>query len=575
MKRHSFRNRLLWSFLVASLVPMIICSLLLFQISRMQMASRTQSDAQLQGQTLSQSLDRLVGGLHQAAQALQGDLALARAMSQPGQKDTQANTILFQATEGLRNLGSFQLYDLQGVQRYTTRGEATGQVLPLRWGILYAAQSAAGNPVFQAAQEQTSNQAPLLQGAVALMAGDAPMGYLVLDLTSADLAALLEGSYGAHNDILLLNAFWRPIYASQEQMFTLLAPELRQALLYNDFPQASSQDYAYTLVQNQATGLYLILRQPEMFSKTIMNMLYTASALCALIGIGISLVLSISLSRQIFRPIQRLQKAFSQLGQDDLNVQIKVSTQDELGQLAQEFNQMVAALNYNQQERIRNQQELNKAQVRMLQAQLNPHFLCNTLDTMKWISKINHLPQLALMSTNLADILRFCISAEEFVPLEREIQVLNPYIEIQKIRLSESFAFSVELPQKLADCLVPKMILQPLVENAILHGLEGIAGSWIQVRASQTSDGLLSISVTDNGQGLPPDMAGKPYRRETTTDGKHLGLYNVDTILKKHYGADYGLFLDTGPDGIGACITARLPIHRKEAQHAKSSNCGG
>lgn len=574
MKHHSFRSRLLWSFLVASLIPMLICAVLLFQISRMQMANRTQADAQLQGQALTQELDRLAAGLDLAAQGLQNDQALARALARSGREDTRVNATLFQATEGLRDLGTFQLYDLQGIQRYTTRGEATGQSLPLRWGILYAAQSQPGVPVFRATQEPGSQDA-LLQGAVALTAGEAPMGYLVLDLTGADLAALLEGAYGIHNDVLLLNVFWRPIYASQEQMLTQLAPDLRQALLHGQIPQPPSGDYTYSLVTSQATGLYLILRQPEMFSRSIMRMLYTASALCALIGIVISLALSISLSRQIFRPIVRLQKAFSQLGQDDWNVQVKVNTQDELGQLAQEFNQMVAALHYNQQERIRNQQELNKAQVRMLQAQLNPHFLCNTLDTMKWISKINHLPQLALMSTNLADILRFCISAEEFVPLEREIQVLNAYIEIQKIRLSDTFAFSVELPQSLSDCLVPKMILQPLVENAILHGLEGVADSWIRVQARQTPEGLLHITVTDNGQGLPPDMAGKPYCRQTAADGRHLGLYNVDTILKKHYGEGYGLYLDTGPGGVGACVSASLPIRRKEETHAESPDRGG
>ena len=109
---------------------------------------------------------------------------------------------------------------------------------------------------------------------------------------------------------------------------------------------------------------------------------------------------------------------------------------------------MVLALKANRQELVENQRELNQAQVRMLQAQLNPHFLCNTLDTMKWISKINHVPQVALMSTNLADILRFCISAEEFVTLSREVEVLNRYVEIQKIRLSDQFSFLVSLPEK-------------------------------------------------------------------------------------------------------------------------------
>ncbi len=105
----------------------------------------------------------------------------------------------------------------------------------------------------------------------------------------------------------------------------------------------------------------------------------------------------------------------------------------------------------------------------MLQAQLNPHFLCNTLDTMKWISKINQVPQVAVMSTNLADILRFCISPDEFVPLRREVEILRRYMEIQSIRLSGKCRLEVDMPPELEECRVPKMILQPLAENAILQ----------------------------------------------------------------------------------------------------------
>ncbi len=124
---------------------------------------------------------------------------------------------------------------------------------------------------------------------------------------------------------------------------------------------------------------------------------------------------------------------------------------------------------------------MNEAQIRMLQAQLNPHFLCNTLDTMKWISKINQVPQVADMSTDLADILRFCISPDEFVPLRREVEILRRYMEIQSIRLSGKCRLEVDMPPELEECRVPKMILQPLAENAILHGLDGVEDGVIWV----------------------------------------------------------------------------------------------
>ena len=213
-----------------------------------------------------------------------------------------------------------------------------------------------------------------------------------------------------------------------------------------------------------------------------------------------------------------------------------------------------------------NQRELNQAQIRMLQAQLNPHFLCNTLDTMKWISKINQVPQVALMSTNLADILRFCISPEEFVPLRREVQILERYIEIQKIRLSGAFAFEADVPLELEDRRVPKMILQPIVENAILHGLEGAESGTVRVSARRTEKGFLQITVSDNGKGLPPDMEGAYSHRGRELSRGHLGLYNVDTILRKYYGADFGLYLSAGPGGRGAEISATLPLHKEESE---------
>ena len=435
--------------------------------------------------------------------------------------------------------------------------------LSTRWGVLFAAKNAGGQAVYQAPMDGGKT---LLQGAALLKNPQGELlGYLVMELSEENFQKLFAGKYGSSNEVLILNRYWHPVYASQSGMKEELADSLRGQLLRNGNPGAETEEYRLLIQEHPPTGLYLVLRQPQMFTQSTMKLLHAASFFCVLMGIVISVVLCLPLSRRISQPIGRLLKAFSRLEQDDLDVHVSRDGEDELGQLASGFNHMVLALKANRQELVENQRELNQAQVRMLQAQLNPHFLCNTLDTMKWISKINHVPQVALMSTNLADILRFCISAEEFVPLRREVEVLNRYVEIQKIRLSDQFSFLVSLPEKLETCMVPKMILQPIVENAILHGLEGISDSVIRVEAAQEGEDLL-ITVTDNGHGLPPDMIGHPYRRESAPSGHHLGLFNVDTILKKHYGERYGLYLDNNPAGSGARVRARLPLRRREEE---------
>lgn len=254
---------------------------------------------------------------------------------------------------------------------------------------------------------------------------------------------------------------------------------------------------------------------------------------------------------------------FRWVEQDNLETQIPVDSQDEFGRLAEQFNKTVQALNANRAALLANEKELNQAQIRMLQAQLNPHFLCNTLDTMKWIGKINRVPQIATMATNLADILRFCISAEEFVPLYREIDILQRYIEIQKIRLSDDFSYRLDIPEELYDCMVPKMILQPIVENATVHGIDGQPGGTITVSAREAA-GMLQITVADNGRGFPEKMLGQPYRGDKGLAKGHLGLYNVDMILRRNYGEHCGLWLARGEDGCGASVTATLPIRYEE-----------
>ncbi|MGM9660133.1 MAG: sensor histidine kinase [Faecousia sp.] len=561
---HSFRNRLLLSFLIASLVPMVICSAMLSQISRIQMNNQMEVDAHTQTEHILTALDRISDALPGAVQALEDNALLPQAFSPAGQEDTRVNNALFLATEGSRDLAAYSLYNLQGRLCYSTGRVSGERSLSTRWGILFAAAKSDGDPVYMASTNPENGEMPLLQGAAVLKnAQGNSLGYLVMDIYDQNFQNLFAGKYGAANDILILNRYWRPVYASQSQMLTELAPTLRGQLLRSGRPVADTEEFRYQIHSHEQTGLYLVLRQPQVFTRSTMQLLHAASFFCVLVGILISAALCLPLSRRISQPIQGLLQAFSRLEQDDLDVHVSQVRKDELGQLEGEFNHMVSALKANREELVKNQRELNQAQVRMLQAQLNPHFLCNTLDTMKWISKINHVPQVALMSTNLADILRFCISAEEFVPLSREVEVLHRYVEIQKIRLSDQFTFRVSLPEELGNCLVPKMILQPIVENAILHGLEGVSDSVIQVIAEQEGS-TLSITVTDNGHGLPPEMIGHPYRRESAPQGHHLGLYNVDTILKKHYGATYGLYLDNNPEGSGARIQARLPLCRKE-----------
>jgi two-component system sensor histidine kinase YesM len=560
----SFRARLFAGFLAASLIPLALCSAMLLQIFRLRMTASAEAAAQEQAQTVLAAMDELFNGLDRAAQALQGSALLSVALTNGGGQDTQVYDLLFSATGAWRTYARFDLYDADGTWRYSTQQPPADTHLSTDWGVLYAAAHGGGSLAFTVCEDVTDTSEPRLRGAVPLAGPTGRrVGYLVVSLEESGLDALLAGKYGSQNDLILLSPYWRPVYCGQPALAASLAPVLRARLLAGEGLDQVSEDFAYTVARHARSGLYLVIQRPQVFTQDTMRLLSTVSLTIAGLGIVLSVLLSLRLSRQLYQPIRQLQEGFGEVERNHLDVRLPAAQEDELGQLARRFNGMVAALKRNQEQMVDNQRELNQAQIRMLQAQLNPHFLCNTLDTMKWISKINRVPQVALMSTDLADILRFCISPEELVPLAREAEILGRYVEIQQVRLSGALDFRLDLPDDLADCLVPKMILQPIVENAILHGLEGMDHGSIQVEA-RGADGMLRLLVTDNGRGLPPDLPCGRYHREEGERRGRLGLYNVDTILTKYYGGDCGLYLDNGPGGRGAVVTAVLPIRRKE-----------
>ena len=564
----SFRQRLNAAFLAVSLAPMLLCSVLLLQIFRLRMTADTQRTAQEQLDAVCTALDTLHAGFQEAADSLQGNPLVTQALFESSGEDDKVYSQLFAATESVRSFARFDLYDISGLWRYSTQQAPETTTLATNWGVLYeAAQAGPGVLVSSASEDAADLSKPLLRSAALLTDRfGAPVGYLVIDMAEPQFRTLLGATAGAQNELLVLDSFWRAVYCSQQTQAQTLCGALRGELLAGKPLSGLSDDFLYTVRYHAATGLYAVLQQPQVFTRGTLRLLYTVSALCALGCVLLSVFLSLQLSRQVFRPIGTLHHAITQVGKNDLHVQVPVQEDqhDELGELALRFNRMVDSLRRNQRALLENQQALNDAQIRMLQAQLNPHFLCNTLDTMKWISKINQVPQVALMSTNLADILRFCISPDEFVELRRELEILARYVEIQRIRLSDSFTYTADVPEELLGCMVPKMMLQPLAENAILHGLSGVQDGRLTVRAQALDGEVLEIRVCDNGAGLPPELLGE-YRPPEKQTG-HLGLFNVDTILRKHYGERFGLRLENRTDGTGACIIAILPMRRRETE---------
>ena len=206
------------------------------------------------------------------------------------------------------------------------------------------------------------------------------------------------------------------------------------------------------------------------------------------------------------------------------------------------------------------ERELNETKLRMLQSQLNPHFLYNTLDCMKWLGVTHGVNQVATLATDLAALLRAGISGDERITLEDELELIQRYLDIQEIRFGDRFVCELDVDERFQYCIVPKLVLQPLVENAIIHGVADSDEGFIKLWAEEDNGDML-LYVSDNGPGIPKDVLRRLNNHETIP-GSHLGLNNIDRIIRLYYGPAYGLTAQVTEEGSLVCL--RLPMEKGE-----------
>ena len=551
MKNLSFRNKLLLAFLLIGVVPLLICTVLMLNIFRVTLAgnARDAAEAELDGAV--GFFDSLLLGGTEVLDALSCDRLICSELAQPGAAASQSvYDALYSLSSELRGQADFALYSSDGALLFTT-GTGSADELNVHWGLLNSAAGSDG-AVF-------AGSGGSFQAAKAVSDSSGPIGYAVMSLNRDQLDELFSAYVGT-GGLLLLDPYWDCVYSSQNADGETLAPLLRDRLLSGQSLSDGSGSEFY-VAESATSGFVLLYVQPEPVADWVMRLLYIVAAVTILICLALCALVSMRLSRQLFEPIRELNAAMGAVEEGRLDTRLEVRSTDEMGQLAGRFNRMVERLHAHLDESVRRRQELSDAQIRMMQAQLNPHFLYNTLDTVKWMGKINKVPEVATVAADLADILRSSISGDEFVTLSQELTTLNRYVEIQSIRFPGKFTLTTDVDEAALDVLVPKLMLQPIVENSIIHGFAESGGT-ISVTA-RLDAGELEVTVRDDGCGMS-DESMKRFRDPGANEKRHhLGLRNVDAILRLHYGEGHGLrFLPT--EGHGTCVSMTLPARYKE-----------
>lgn len=275
------------------------------------------------------------------------------------------------------------------------------------------------------------------------------------------------------------------------------------------------------------------------------------------------------MARSVSQPINELVYCMQQVEAGDLKTRVEFSSTDEIGLLGRNFNKMVARLNFLVNSITEKQERLKHAEIKALQAQINPHFLYNTLDTIKWLAKLNMVDELQVIVTELGKLLRSTISSnKEIITVEESIKTIESYINIQKIRYRNRLQVSINISPDIYDYHVPKLLLQPIVENAIIHGLENKVGKGnLVINGYQEADELI-FEIIDDGIGIEANkLALINAKKDLASTTDSIGLQNVNRRIQLYYGASYGLHIKSQAQS-GTIVTLRLPLLKREVDNA-------
>lgn len=562
LNRLTFKHRILLGNFLVGMLPMLILILCFMQIFVISLERQDKERAFKQINELDLSFENYLEDHKDVIESIASNISIQEAlMNIEYGNENEIYVTLYQATEGMRKGASVSIYDEKGRMYWTTSGTQEGLNLPTRWGVLRKASTGSEMVLYSERQNwKTDNKALLRLGNAIRDKNENIVGYVVTEITAVGFQDLFNSFAINGETVRIADNFGYTIYSSDN----IYLPHNVSLKMINDFnmdrkfPMVKGENNFSFLRKNEGYGYYTLLTIPAGMTDEAVNLMRLIGLLGLVIAVCFSVFISFLLSKSLTRPISELKQGIEKVEKGYLDTRIVTNRKDEFGELSDSFNRMNENLQQYTQELVERQREISEIRIRLLQAQLNPHFLYNSLDTIKWLAKMNEVSKVADVASDLAHILRNSISNDQFITLKEELDVVESYIEIQKIRFSGRFKHSFFVSEELLDIKIPKLILQPLVENSIIHGLEDKESGQISITGRLHSGDLL-LTIRDNGCGMHKDIVDKYNQGNFDKEKGHLGIYNVYYILKLYYGVNCSIHIISNPDD-GTEVNITLPV---------------
>jgi len=397
--------------------------------------------------------------------------------------------------------------------------------------------------------------------------GNATGGILVVDMNFSGIEHLFtKVNAGDLGYMYLLDRDGEIIYHPRQNLiYSELADENNEiAITYDDGTHVEEflgEERIVTVKTVGYTGWKIVSVIPKENLYHNWNRINAVWITVLAISILMLIVINQYMSMAITRPLHKLEKSVKEL-ELQYPEKIYVGGPDEIQHLGKTLRSMVEQMRKLMDDIVKEQEQKRKNELDALQSQINPHFLYNTLDSIVWMIECERYDEAISMVTALANLFRISLSkGKNIITIAEEFRHAQNYSNIQKVRFKNKFQVSFLLDEELEKYLTIKLVIQPLLENAIYYGMEAMDGDGEILVTGYEKDGDIYIDVIDNGIGMPPEqverlLTGESYERKR---GSGIGLRNVDQRIKLYFGDDYGLRIKSEPD-VGTKITIHLPM---------------
>lgn len=571
-----FRNKLVCSTMLVALIPLLLLSVIIAAVwGKGIRRQTTQLTLQMVGQT-GESLDIYIHTIEKFM-----DLVIDVSRDDSGENTTRLQNLKNLSDSILRaypEIAGFcvaledEQYFGAGMNRISRdlfQNEDWWQYAMKQDGRLGVVGSVVGRNVINNMNDSSDSIFALVK-AFSYGAGNQQHGVVMFDIRHTIIQQMINRVSIGEGGFLFVADAHNIVYAPPNPIvYRIDRDSYQQDGSNHNFLRIKGVDYFIANRHSDYSGWRIVGVVPRTEFTAGIRSIYQGLTVCVLLCLLLVIVVSIAVSSTVTRPISKLSHLMEKVEKGDFSLRFEVRHQDEIGILASSFNHMLERIGDLIHELYEEKQISLEAQLKSLQEQIKPHFLYNTLDTISWMARAQNAQDVVRLVDALTHMFRVGLSSgRSFITLQEEKSHIASYLYIQKVRYRDRLQYSIEIPEAYDHLIVPKLILQPLVENSIYHGIKMKRGGGHIYVTATVEKGVLYLSILDDGAGIPADrleVIRSTFRQPKEHELGSFGLSYIARRIELSYGAPYGMEINSR-EGFCTEVSIRLPV-REDRQN--------